>query len=100
MVGRSLGAIYPERNRPGDAAVFRAENLTDRPAFASVSFEIHTGEILGFFGLIGSGRTEVARAIFGGRFDGGKMELDGKAFAPRQSKGGDPLRPGVCHRGA
>jgi ABC-type sugar transport system ATPase subunit len=82
MVGRPLGAIYPDRVAARDSVAFRATGLAAHPAFAGIDFEIRAGEILGFFGLIGSGRTEVARAIFGGRLDAGAMELNGTRFAP------------------
>lgn len=65
MVGRSLDAIYPVRQpRIGEVAL-DIRHLTRRPAFDDINFTIRAGEIVGMFGLIGSGRTEVARAIFG-----------------------------------
>ncbi|HKG74135.1 MAG TPA: sugar ABC transporter ATP-binding protein [Aestuariivirgaceae bacterium] len=65
MVGRSLDAIYPVRQpRMGEVAL-DIRHLSRRPAFDDISFTIRAGEIVGMFGLVGSGRTEVARAIFG-----------------------------------
>jgi ABC-type sugar transport system ATPase subunit len=65
MVGRSLDAIYPVRQpRMGEVAL-DIRHLSRKPVFDDISFTIRTGEIVGMFGLIGSGRTEVARAIFG-----------------------------------
>lgn len=64
MVGRQMVDIYNiEHQKPGEE-LLRAEHLTgDR--FTDVSFSLHKGEILGFFGLVGAGRSEVMRAIFG-----------------------------------
>jgi ABC-type sugar transport system ATPase subunit len=65
MVGRPLAAIYPDRKpRIGEVAL-DVRNLCRGDSFSDVSFSVHTGEIVGMFGLIGSGRTDVARAIFG-----------------------------------
>jgi ABC-type sugar transport system ATPase subunit len=65
MVGRSLDAIYPVRQpRMGEVAL-DIRHLSRKPAFDDISFTIRAGEIVGMFGLVGSGRTEVARAIFG-----------------------------------
>ena len=65
MVGRSLAAIYPVRRpRIGETAL-EVRELSRGSAFNDVSFTVRTGEIVGMFGLVGSGRTDVARAIFG-----------------------------------
>jgi ABC-type sugar transport system ATPase subunit len=65
MVGRPLATIYPDRKpRIGEVAL-DVRNLCRGDSFSDVSFSVHTGEIVGMFGLIGSGRTDVARAIFG-----------------------------------
>ena len=83
MVGRELQAIYPEQRAVDGAVVLRVEALSGR-GFREVSFELREGEILGLFGLIGSGRSELARAIFGATpRKSGTAELLGKAFAPR-----------------
>jgi ABC-type sugar transport system ATPase subunit len=78
MVGRPLAAIFPERGgRPG-RVVLEVERLGLRGAFADVSFTVRAGEIVGMFGLVGSGRTEIAKAIFGARpADAGGIRLDG-----------------------
>jgi ribose transport system ATP-binding protein len=65
MVGRTLTEKYPKRMASSrDKTALRVEKLTS-PKFTDVSFEVKQGEILGIFGLVGAGRTEVARAIFG-----------------------------------
>ncbi|MDR2049212.1 MAG: sugar ABC transporter ATP-binding protein [Treponema sp.] len=61
-----------------DDVVLKVEHLSSREFFDDVSFELHRGEILGFYGLIGAGRTELARAIVGAdRHDGGKIYING-----------------------
>ena len=65
MVGRSLGGMYPERNPdPGDV-ILEVSELGLGDLFTDVSFTLRAGEILGLGGLVGSGRTEIARVIFG-----------------------------------
>jgi ABC-type sugar transport system ATPase subunit len=67
MLGRSLGLAFPEKEPPpADAPVaLSVRDLARPPAVNGVSFEIRAGEIVGLAGLIGSGRSELARAIFG-----------------------------------
>src|SRR6266853_779820 len=65
MVGRELSQIFPcEPARPG-AVVLSARDLTLEPQFYNVSFDLHAGEILGIAGLVGSGRSQLAAALFG-----------------------------------
>jgi rhamnose transport system ATP-binding protein len=79
MVGRSLDQMYPKRNVPIGPVVLSVRNLSQTGYFSNVSFDLHQGEILGFFGLIGAGRSEVMRTIFGiDRKTGGTITLDGK----------------------
>jgi ribose transport system ATP-binding protein len=79
MVGRSLEEKFPEPTRiPTDEVIFSVRDLTRTGVFSNISFDIRRGEILGFAGLMGAGRTEVARAIFGAdRFDSGSIVLNG-----------------------
>jgi ABC-type sugar transport system ATPase subunit len=65
MVGRSLDAIYPARQPQIGEITLEVRHLGRKPAFDDISFTIRAGEIVGMFGLVGSGRTEVAEAIFG-----------------------------------
>jgi ABC-type sugar transport system ATPase subunit len=66
MIGRSLEQYFPQHlgARPGDVAL-SVRNLASPGRFADISFDLRAGEILGFAGLVGSGRSEVAKAIFG-----------------------------------
>ena len=65
MVGRTLDDLFPKMDVERGGAVLRVEGLTKDRLFEDVSFELHQGEILGLAGLVGAGRTDVARAIFG-----------------------------------
>ncbi len=79
MVGRELAAAPAARGRQPGEELFRAERLARTGAFAEVTFALHEREILGFAGLVGSGRTEVARAIFGADpLDAGRLLLHGQ----------------------
>lgn len=81
MVGRTLEEKFPERvSKPTDHELLRVDNLHRDGVFGPVSFTLHRGEILGFSGLMGAGRTEVARAMFGADpVTSGSIVIDGKA---------------------
>ncbi len=65
MVGRTISNLFPKQEvEPGEIAL-KVEHLTQTGIFEDISFELHRGEILGMAGLVGAGRTDVARAIFG-----------------------------------
>ncbi|MBP0582285.1 ATP-binding cassette domain-containing protein [Labrys sp. LIt4] len=80
MIGRPLKAIYPQWNsRPGQE-VLAVSGLSREGAFEDVSFTVRAGEILGLGGLVGSGRTEIARVLFGiDQPTAGRIEMAGKA---------------------
>ncbi len=84
MVGREISALYPKgRTTPGEV-ILEATGLTRKGYFEEVSFQLRRGEILGFAGLVGAGRTEVAQALFGiDRLDAGRIVLAGLPFHPR-----------------
>ncbi len=79
MIGREfleehMGRVSVNRNR----VVLKAERVTQRGRIHDASFELHEGEILGFYGLVGAGRTELARTLIGEQcMDGGKVWIDG-----------------------
>ncbi|OLP54799.1 D-xylose ABC transporter ATP-binding protein [Rhizobium rhizosphaerae] len=83
MVGRPLEEKFPAPTRqPTRDVLFSVSGLTRHGVFSDISFEIRRGEILGFAGLMGAGRTEVARAIFGADpFDAGTITLDGRTLS-------------------
>jgi rhamnose transport system ATP-binding protein len=82
MVGRPLSGIYPRwRSSPG-AVVLEVAGLSRERAFAEVSFVVRAGEVLGLGGLVGSGRTEVARVLFGiDKPTSGEIKLAGELMA-------------------
>lgn len=79
MIGRDLKDSYPPRNRiRSDEVVLKVDKLSSQK-FKDISFELHKGEILALTGLVGSGRTETLRAIFGAEpAKSGKIEIEGK----------------------
>ena len=91
MVNRELNEIYPPRSNTVGESTLRVEHLSQAGAFQDISFEAHRGEILGFYGLIGSGRTEVMNAIFGiTKPDSGSVHIGEKAVSKaRPSKVND-----------
>ncbi|MGI5272544.1 sugar ABC transporter ATP-binding protein [Nonomuraea sp. CA-218870] len=79
MVGRELGALYPKQETTAGEVALRVERLTREGVFTDVSFEVRRGEIVALAGLVGAGRSEVARAIFGiDRWDAGAVQVDGR----------------------
>lgn len=79
MVGREIDNLYPKHETEIGEVVLRAEGITRPGILHDCSFEVRAGEILGFAGLIGAGRTELARAVFAADpITEGRTELDGK----------------------
>ena len=79
MVGRTLENQFPKEFGVKGGAALRVEHLEEGGVLRDVSFEAYRGQILGFAGLVGAGRTETMRAIFGADpLDGGKIFIDGK----------------------
>ena len=81
MVGREMGEAFPARGTPAGETILKVRGLKRKRVLDSVSFEVRAKEVVGLAGLVGSGRTELARAIFGSDpIDGGQVELQGKAL--------------------
>lgn len=81
MVGRALAASVFGSNTT-DNVLFSAEDISGA-GFSNISFRVHKGEVFGFAGLTGSGRTALAKAIFGdAKYDSGQMFMNGKPFRP------------------
>lgn len=79
MVGRELKDFYPEKTSPIGDVIFEVKNLSIKEKFEDISFSVKKGEILGFSGLLGSGRTEIMRSIFGmDKLDQGQIILEDK----------------------
>lgn len=80
MVGRKLDNVYPKEEFPVGETVLEVKNLSSQGVFKDISFHAKRGEIIGFAGLVGSGRTELMRSIFGlDPFTSGEVLIDGKA---------------------
>ena len=93
MVGRVMSEYYPARtNVPGDE-IFRVEGFTQPGVFRDISFNLRKGEILGVAGLMGAGRTEIMRAIFGvDPHESGKLYFEGKEIHIKNPR--DAIRHG------
>jgi ribose transport system ATP-binding protein len=86
MVGRDLSSFYKKEHRPGGARepVLEVTGLSDGKRVKSGSFTLHAGEVLGLAGLVGAGRTELARLIYGAEHPvAGSVKLEGKSVAYR-----------------
>lgn len=94
MVGRELKDEYPKERFARGEEVLRVEGLGIDGAFQDVSFSLHKGEIMGLTGLVGAGRTEVARAIFGAdKLHAGQIFLDGRPITVTSPQ--DAIRQGI-----
>lgn len=93
MVGRVMSEYYPARtNVPGDE-IFRVEGFTQPGVFHDISFNLRKGGILGVAGLMGAGRTEIMRAIFGvDPHESGKLYFEGKEIHIKNPR--DAIRQG------
>ncbi len=95
MVGRSLDKEFPSRERIPGPARLTVRNLMRSNTVRNVTFKLHAGEIVGLTGLVGAGRTETARMIFGADpKDSGVIELDEKRIYANSPR--DAIRQGIC----
>ena len=89
MIGREMTKQFPPREVPIGSELLRAENISDGKKVKDVSFHVRRGEVLGFAGLVGAGRTETMRMVFGADHRrSGRIFLDGKeirSHSPRDS---------------
>jgi len=83
MVGRAVDHIFPHRKPKIGKPVLKVSGLNHPTEFADISFELRRGEILGFYGLVGAGRSEVMQAIAAMTVATGTIELDGAVTAPK-----------------
>ena len=88
MVGREIADLYPERSTaPTGDVMLEVRDLNREGYFADISFTVRSGEILGFAGLVGAGRTELAQSLFGiDPIDSGQILLDGLPFVPKSPR--------------
>lgn len=95
MVGRDITNKYPKRIVPQGPVLLEVKNLRKEKTFADISFSVHAGEILGFSGLVGAGRTEVVRALTGAdKLDGGEVYVNGEMTNIRNPR--DSIRAGIA----
>jgi ribose transport system ATP-binding protein len=95
MVGRRLDQEFPPRHVAIGPPRLVVRHLTRGHKVRDVSLDVRRGEIVALTGLVGSGRTETARLLFGAdRPDAGTIELDGRRIAPRDPR--DAIRQGIC----
>jgi ABC-type sugar transport system ATPase subunit len=95
MVGREVKDIYPPLHEAGAEELIRVEHLAAKGVFEDVSFEVHKGEIVGFAGMMGAGRSEIARAVFGlDGHDGGTIRVGGKTVRIRSTQ--DAISSGIA----
>jgi ribose transport system ATP-binding protein len=93
MVGRSIEEMYHKTATKTGQELLKVENLTGKK-FENISFNVKSGEVVGLFGLVGAGRTEIARAIFGvDHFVEGKIVVKGSEAAIKKPK--DALNNGI-----
>lgn len=94
IVGRELTQLFPRGEVEIAGTVMEVKGLSRVGVFNNINFEVRQGEILGFSGLMGAGRTEIMRAIFGiDLYDRGKIYIDGKLCKIRHTR--DAVRAGI-----
>jgi ribose transport system ATP-binding protein len=97
MIGRRIENLFPrKRGAARDEVILRVEGLSTTDKLKDVSFEAKAGEVLGFFGLMGAGRTELAKAIVG--FDPirtGRISIGGQPLSPHDTRTGKALGIGL-----
>jgi ribose transport system ATP-binding protein len=95
MVGRDIAQKYPKIKAPIGKEMLRVEGLTRKGVVENISFAVHAGEVLGFAGLIGAGRTEAARALTGADpIDGGTIFVEGRQVRIKNPR--DSIRAGIA----
>jgi rhamnose transport system ATP-binding protein len=96
MVGRELAALFPKEEAAVGEVVLEVRHLSRAGLFRDVSFQLRRGEILGLAGLVGAGRTEVARVLFGiDQAESGEILVDGRPVSIRSPR--DAMRYGIAY---
>ena len=96
MVGRELKEQFPKITVPIGETVLKVEHLTLPGQYEDISFELHKGEILGFVGLVGAGRTELMHSLFGmTRPESGKITLHGEEVSFKSPR--DAIKHGIAY---
>ena len=109
IAGRELSEMFPKEEAKIGEVIFEVRNLCSAGKFRNINFQLHKGEILGFSGLVGAGRTEIMSAIFGlDKYDSGEIFLHGEPVKFKSVKDAinhglamvteDRLRQGALHK--
>jgi len=95
MVGRELTDLYAKSDNRTDEVVFEVKNFTNKELFKDINFQLHRGEILGLYGLVGAGRSEIVETIFGmrGKYEG-EILVNGKTAEIKTEK--DAIENGIA----
>jgi len=94
MVGRNLDETFPKVTAAFGKPVLEVKGLTRHGVLKDIDLTVHAGEIVALAGLVGAGRTEIARCVFGAdRFDSGEIKLNGAPFRPKSPR--DAIRAGI-----
>ncbi len=95
MIGRKLDDLFPSRDCSPREEVLHVRDLALSGVFRDISFSVGKGEIVGMYGLVGSGRTEIARCVYGAdRASSGTVDLHGRPFRPTSPR--DALSAGIA----
>lgn len=96
MVGRELDQVFPKVNVEKGDTVLNVVDFSNETEFDQINFSLKKGEILGFYGLVGAGRSEVAQAIFGiSEPSSGELTIDGEKIVIRNPK--DAIKAGIAY---
>ena len=94
MVGREIENLFSSDSRVPGNVILEVQGLTKKSKFDDINFTVHAGEVLGIAGLMGAGRTEIARAIFGiDKMDSGEVTLNGQKIKIKSPK--DAIEKGI-----
>lgn len=96
MVGRELSNIFERETIEAGRTVLSVRNLTRKGVFENISFDVKAGEVVGLSGLMGAGRTEIARCIFGlDKLEEGTIEIEGKPLKIKNTT--DAIAAGIAY---
>ncbi len=96
MVGREIENLFSSDSRVPSNAILEVRGISKKGKFENINFEVHAHEVLGIAGLMGAGRTEIARAIFGlDKIDSGEILLKGHKIEIRSPK--DAIEKGIAY---
>jgi ABC-type sugar transport system ATPase subunit len=96
MVGRPISELFPSRNEKIGEVALSVSGLCRRGVFEDINFNVRAGEVVGFAGLVGAGRTEVMRALFGAdALDSGEIRKNGRVLTIRNPR--DAIAQGIAY---